>query len=361
METSSSVKSFKDLRDMISFAKQCISQDVSVEEYTIQENIRKVLRYININALILTRNNFIIKAPENISNIVFCHDDIDCIFINNKYNYILYYSPNNNSPSLLIQRFLSIHYSNSELVLLTHTNNKNQLYNITNWICVSIFVATTSIHKECNSTELTDIVLQQYNDNEFRRMFDELCNVVISNQSNIIRIDTTRPSCVNNLTRKASQNLNKILEILYEIVNWSCGMIKEDENVRNTKLYCKLKNSSIFETVKKHIKISRTMVYETIIKFWNRLNYELTLNVDNVQLIKKTFQNIMYCLNTHYKYLKYVLINLLQSNEEDNLVSLHSFIIMQLTEEYDEKINNLTQLADDMNILICDVIKHCSK
>lgn len=356
-----SVKTFDEIYDMILFAKQCMSQDLNIDEYTIYENIRKVLKYINIDASILTKQTMAIKNATTLSNIIFCIDEIDCIFINHTHDYVIYYSPNNKQPSLLVQRFLSIHYPKTELVILTSSDDNNQLYQTSNWIAVLLFVITSNIHKECESTMLIDILSKQFNDNEFRRMFDELCNVVTSNQSSITKIDTTRPRGVNTLTNKASQNLNKILDILYDIVSWSCGMIKDDENTRSTKLYYNLINSIVFEKLKKHIKISKTMVYETIIKLWNRLNYELTLNVDNVQLIKTTFQNIIHCMNTHYKYLVYVFMNLLQSNNEDNIICQHSFVIMKLTEEYDEKILNITRLADDMNSLICDVITRCSK
>ena len=346
---------------MISFAKQCLSQDLNIDEYTIFGNICKVVKYINIDALILTRQNMVIKNQEKVSNIVFCVDDIDCIFINHEQNYAIYYSPTNKPPSLLIQRLLSIHYPKTELIILSICNDNSQLFNTSNWIAVLLFVTTTNIHKECNKNELIEILSKQFNDNEFRRMFDEFCNVITSHQSNIIRIDMTRPRGVNTLTNKASQNLNKVLDTLYDIVCWSCGMIRDDENVRSAKVYCNLVNSIAFEKVKKHIKISKTMVYETIVKLWNRLNYELTLNVDNVQSIKTTFQNIIHCLNTHYKYLVYVFVNLLQSNNEDHYINHNSFIIMKLTEEYDEKIKNLTRLADDMGSLICDVVARCSK
>lgn len=355
-----SVKTFDEICDMILFAKQCMSQDLNIDEYTMYENIRKVLKYINIEASILTKQTMIIKNTKTISNIIFCIDEIDCIFINHARNYVIYYSPNNKQPSLLVQRFISIHYPENELVVLT-SNDNNRLFQTSNWIAVLLFVITSSIHKECESVELMSILSKQFNDIEFIRMFDELCNAVTSNQSSITKIDTTRTRGVNSLTNKASQNLNKILDILYDIVSWSCIMIKDDENARSTKLYYNLINSTVFENIKKHIKISKTMVYETIIKLWNRLNYELTLNVDNVQLIKTTFQNIIHCINTHYKYLVYVFMNFLQSNNEDNVICHHSFIIMKLTEEYDEKIKNITRLADDMNSLICDVITGCSK
>ena len=360
MDTTS-VKTFDEICDMISFARQCMSQDLNIKEYTIYENIRKVLKYINIEALILTRQNMLIKNIEKVSNVIFCVDDIDCIYINNKYNYVIYYSPSNKTPSLLIKRFLCIHYPKTELIVLTCGDNNNHNYNTINWVSVLMFVSTTSIHNECNSIELIDILSKQFNNNEFRRMFDEVCNVVVSNQSNITRMDMTRPRNVNNLTNKVSQNLNKILEIIYDIIHWSCRIINEDENVRKAQLYCIWTNSSTFDKVKKDIKISKGMVYETVIKLWNRLNYELTLNVDNVQLIKNTFQNIIYYINIHYKYLVYVFVNLLQPNNEGDIINQHSFIIMKLTEEYDEKVRNLTTIADDMNSLICNVIAHCSK
>ena len=355
-----SVKTFDELCDMISFARQCICQDLNVDEYTIYENIRKVIKYINIDGLILTRQNMVIKKTETVSNIILCLDDIDCIFISNTHNYIIYYSPTNKTPSLIIRRLLSIHYPNIEVITLSIDSNNNQLYDTTNWISALLFVTITSIYKECNNTEVIEVLSKQFNDNEFRRTFDELCNVVISNQSSVIRLDTSRPRDANSLTNKASQNLNKILEILHDIVIWICGMIKDDENVRSAKLYGNLVKSCAFEKIKKHVKISKTMVHETVIKLWNRLNYELTLNIDNTQLIKKTFQNIIHCLTTHYKYLVYVFINLLQFNNEDSLISHHSFIIMQLTEEYDDKIKHLTTISDDMNSLICDVIARCS-
>lgn len=354
-------KTFNDLCDMISFAKQCMSQDLDVDEYKIYDNIRKVLKYINIDALILPRQSMVIKNTDNVSNIIFCHDDIDCVFINNNLDYVLYYCPNNKNPSLLVQRFLSIHYPKAKLVVLTSSDYNNKLYITTNWISVLLFVITTNTHKQCNNMEMIDILSKQFNDNDFRRMFDDFCNVIISPQSSISRIDMTRPHGSKSLSNETSQNLNKILDIMYDIVSWSFGMIKDDENVRITNLYCILINSIVFERAKKHIKISKNMVNETVLKLWNRLNYDLKLNVDNAQSIKTTFQNIMYCLNTHYKYLVYILINLLQCNNADDIIYHHSFVIMKLTEEYDEKVKNLTKLADDMNSLICDVIKNCKK
>lgn len=357
-----SVKTFDSICDMILFAKQCMSQDLDVSEYTTCQNIRKTLKYIGVDALILTIQSMIIKNPEKVSNVIFCVDgDVDCVCINNKYNYMIYYSPTNKPPSLLIQRLLSIHYPKADITILTSGNDNNNLYHTSHWISVLLFVTTTSTHQEYHSTELIDTVSKQFKDHKFIRIFDEFCNIVTSNQSSVTRIDTSRPRGVNNLTNKASQNLNKILDILYDIVDWSCCMIKDDESVRSTKVYCNLIHSIAFEKVKKHIKISKTMVHETVIKLWNRLNYELTLNVDNVQLIKTTFQNIIHCLITHYKYVVYVFINLLQSNNEDNIICRQSFVIVKLTEEYDEKIRSITTLADDMNSLICDVIARCSK
>lgn len=350
------VKSFNELCDMISNAKQCMSQYLDIDEHTMCENIRAVLKYVNIDALILTKQNMLFT--NNISNIIFCDDDIGCMFINNRDNFVIYYSPNNKAPSLLIQRLLSIHCPRNKVIILPNDRNA-QLYNLCNWKSVTLFVVITSMHKEYNNTELIESLSNQLTDNEFRKNFDELSNIVTSNQSCIIKMNMTRTSCINDMTYKASQNLNNVLDILHDIVSWSCMMIRHDENVRDKKLYFKLQNSYTFETGKKHMRISRTIVYETILKLWNRLTYELTLNVGSAQLITQVFQNIMHCLNTHYKYLVYVLVNLLQSGIEDNIISHHSIIILSITEEYEDKIKKLTKLADDMDSLICDVTTLC--
>lgn len=358
---SQSVKTFDEMYDVISFARQCVSQNLKLEEYTVYDNIRKVLKYVNIDAFIFTRHNMVCKDFNKASNIIFCHDDIDCIFINQENNYIIYYSPRNKTPSLLIERFLSIHYPQNKLILLTNVMTNKPIYNLKDWISVLLFVITTNIKKECNNKELIETLSEQLNDNKFRKLFDELCNVVVSNHSNITKIDTTRPRGINNVTNKTSQNLSKILDILYDVVDWSCEMIKEDEKVRETELYSNLAKSTTFKTVKKHIKISKLMVYETIIKLWNRLNYDLTLNIDNKQLIKMSSQNILYCLTTHYKYVIHILINLLQTNNEDSIISHHVTIIMKLGEEYNKKVYHLRRLSDEIDSLINDVITYCNK
>ena len=355
------IKTYDEICDMISFAKQCISQHLNIDDESIYTNINKVLQYINTDAVILTRQCMLMKKTEKISNIIFCIDKIDCIFINHAHNYIIYYSPDNTLPSLLIQRFISIHYPKTRFIIMTKNEDNNQLFQTSNWIALLLFVITTNKYKECESRELIDILVNQLNDIEFRIVFDDFCNIVVSNQSNVTRMDMTRASGVNTLTYKTSQNLNKILDIVYDIVRWSCQMIVTDHNKRTTQLYCKINNHISFEKIKKNINSSKKTIYETVIELWNRLNYELTLNVDDVQLIKTTFQNIIHCVNTHYKYLLYVLIDLLQLSDEDTIICDNSFVIMNLTKEYDEKIKNLTRLGDDMNSLVCDVIACCSK
>lgn len=356
MDDNNNTKTFDELCDIISTARQCVSIEFNSEEYITKERICKVVKFINVDTLVLTKHNMLIPKKDKVSNIVFCHDknDSDCLFINHKFKYIIYFSPNDNEPNLLVQRLLSIYYSQYQLISLID-EAKARLAD--SWISCILFTSTTSINKESDSANVIDLLSKQYSDYEFVLDLQDLCNIVSSDQSMMCRMDLYRPRVSYMTTTQHSQNMNKILEILLDIVNWCCVMLKTDEHTRNETLYNKLSDSIAFQQVIKKVKISKTMVYETIVKLWNKLSYELTLNINNTELIRKTFKNIVYCWSLHYKYLIFVFIDLVQSINEDDVIQQHSNTILSLTEDYDKKLENITKLTDNMCELICEVFK----
>lgn len=358
MDSKDSTKTFDELYDIISSARQSVSIEFNSEEYITREKICKVLKFINVDTVVMTRHNMLVPKKDKVSNVVFCLDDNDCIFINHQFKYVLYYSPNNNEPNLLVHRLLSIYYSQYQLIsLIDETNKDTKTPIMDSWISCILFTATTSIHKDSNSNEIIDLLSKQYYDNEFILDLQDLCIVVSSDQSMMCKMDMCRPRVSYKTTSQHSQNMNKILEILLDIVNWCCVMIKKDEIIRAETLYCKLHNSLTFQKVKKHIQLSKTMVYETTIKLWNKLNYELTLDINNTELIQKTFKNIIHCWTTHYKYLVFVFINLVQSTGGCDIIHQHSCTLVSLTEDYDVKLKNITELTDSMCELINEVFK----
>ncbi len=360
MNNNVNTKTFLELCDIIKTARQCVSIEFDSQEHILKQKISQVLKFLRINATVLTKEDLLLPQKDKVSNVILCLDNSECLFINIKFRYIIHYSPNNEAPNLLIHRFLSIYYTDYQLISLFNESNTNIKCKMDDWMLCVLFTSITSIHRDYTNTELIDILSKQYNDNEFLLNFQDLCNVVSSNQTMMCKIDLCRPklSYTKIHPRVVSQNMNKILEILHHIVSWCCMSIKTDEKTRNNKLYCNLINCTEFEKIKKHIKISKTMVYETILKLWNRLNYELTLNINNVELIKQTFKNIVHCWNVHYKYVIFVLINLVQCNSDANsIINTYSYTIVSLTEEYDEKIREVTILADSMNELISEVLK----
>jgi ABC-type antimicrobial peptide transport system permease subunit len=350
-------KSFDELCDVISTARQSVSIEFNSKEYITKEKICKVLKFMNADTVVLTKHNMLIPKKEKVSSVIICNDiddDNDCMFISHKFKFVIFYSPNNNDPSLLIHRLLSIYYSQYQLIsLIDETKAKS----LNSWISCILFTTTTSIHKDSHSTEIIDILSKQYSDNEFVLDLQDVCNIVSSDQSMMCRMDLCRPRVSYMTTAQHSQNMNKILEILLDIVNCCCVMLNTDEKKRNETLDNKLSNNSAFEKVNKQTKISKTIVYETIIKLWNKLNYELTLNINNTELIRKTFQNIIHCWTIHYKHLIFVFITLVESTYENNDIQQQSSTILSLTEDYDKKIQNITKLTDSMCELICEVFK----
>lgn len=339
-------KSFDELCNVISIARQSVSIEFNLQEYFTKEKICKVLKFINVDAVLLTRYNMLIPKKEKVSNIVICDaDDNDCIFINHKFKYVVYYSPKNNEPNSLIHRILSIYYSQYQLLSLV---DETKAHVIESWISCIVFTTTTSINKDMDSNEIIDLLSKQYSDNEFVLNLQDLCNVVSSDQSMMYRMDLCRPRVSYLTTTQHSQNMNKILEILLDIVNWCCVIIKTDEYSRNQTFH----SNVAFQEINKKIMISNTMVYETMIKLWNKLNYELTLNINNTELIKKTFKNIVYCWTVHYKYIISMFINLVETTH-----ATHANDVLSLTEDYDKKIQKITTLTDSMSELICEVFK----
>lgn len=354
-------KTFFELCDIISNARKCVSIEFNSQEYILKQKICKVLTFLNIDAKVFTRDNILLFEKDKVSNVIICHDENHCLFINNKLHYIIYYSPNSQTPNLLVQRFISIYYKKYQLISLFDDNIINTECKIDHWILCILFSVITYIHKDYDSTDILQALSQEYNNSEFLLDFQDLCNVVSSNQTLIHKSDISRPRVFYTKLQTTShaQNMNKVLEILHDIVTWCCMTIKNDETVRNDKLYCKLISSGEFNRLKKHIKISKAIVYESIIKLWNRMNYELTLNNNNIQVVKQSFQNIVHSWSVHYKYLIFVFINLVQSNNSvDNIVNKYSFTIVSLTEEYDEKLREITILADSMNDLMNEVLKY---
>jgi hypothetical protein len=346
-------KSFDELLDIISTARQSVSIEFNLEEYFIKEKICKVLKFIDVDAVVLTRYNMLIPKKDKVSNVIICNDvddDNDCIFINHKLKYLIYYSPKNNEPNMIVHRLLSIYYSKYQLISLID-ENKSQV--IDSWISCILFTTTTSINKDIDSAEIIDLLSKQYSNNEFVLDLQDLCNVVSSDQSMMCRMDLCRPRVSHLTTAQHSQNMNKILEILLDIVNWCCVILNHDERTRNSKL-CEV---IAFQEVNKNIRISKTMVYETIIKLWNKLNFELTLNINNTELIKKTFKNIIHCWTVHYKYLIFEFINFVQLPNENDDIQKYSPTILSLTEDYDAKLTKITIITDSMCELIKEVFK----
>ena len=354
MDKSVPLKTFDELCEIVAAARQSVSIEFNSEAYITREKICKVLEFVNIDTVVLTRENMLLPKKDRVSNVIICVEGNDCVFINHKFKYVIYYSPDNKVLSLLIHRFLSLYYSSYQLITLFDEKNAepSTRCKIENWVSCILFTATTSLNKEFKSTDMIDVLSKQYNDNAFVLDLQELCQLVSSPQSMMCKMDTYRPRVSTTISTKHSQNMNKILEILYDIVSWCCSMLKNDDIIRSEKLYRHLVNSNAFDKVKKHIKISKTIVHDTTNKFWNRLNYELTLNANNTELIKKTFENIVHCWTTHYKYLIFALVNLLQSDNGTDIVHQHSFTILTLTEDYDEKLRNITRLTDSMCELI---------
>ena len=354
------MKNFIELCSIITNARQCVSIEFNSHEYKLKKKINQVLEFVKIDATVLTRQNMLLSERETVSNVIFCLEDNECLFVNTKLNYIIHYSPKNKVPNLLIHRFLSIHYINYQLMSLFDDSTTNNNCTLDDWMLCILFTAITSIHRDCTSVEVIDILSKQFDDNEVLLNFQDLCNVVSSNQASMCKMDIHRPhiSYTKLYPRRVSQNINKVLEILHDIVSWCCMSINTDEQRRNDKLYCNVIDTIELKNTKKHIEISKTMVYDTIVKLWNRLNYELTLNNNNVEIIKQTFKNIIHHWSVHYKYIILVFINLVQSNNDvSSDINNHSYTIVSLTEEYDEKIREMIVLADSMNELINEVLK----
>lgn len=340
-------KTYKEICDIITYAQQCVSPEIDVEVYLKKEKIINVMKVINVQSWILTRQEMLMDDVKDVSSIIFCHEYISCLFINNDLNYIMYHSSHNKKPSPLIERFISIYYPKHNLInILTDVNRR-----ITDWISCLLFLSVVKMSQKSSMDELLDTVKRQFQDIELTSMFMEFCEIVSSEQQQVSKFDLTRPKHIDQ-SIKNIDNLNRVIDIMYDIVCWCCETMKEDEKLRNNKLYCNIKESERFQKLTKHIQTSLKIVSKNIVKTWNKFDYELSLMNNNIEVVKKYLENIMFCMLIHYKYVISLFIELLQIPNDKDIIYKYSFVIISLTEEYDEKIRKIIQLADGMKELL---------
>ena len=345
------IMSLDDVCDMISFAKHCLSPLKNDDNYVSRDYIVNTLGYMRIDALLLTKHNMIVGDNDCMSNIIFCFDDCNCIFINKIHRYILYYSPTNTEISELIKRFIKIHYSKYKLIKTSFDKIIND--ELKYWVLCVWFTVVTSKHEHENSDIVIRVLEDEFKDTRFMITFNEMCHILTSKQKQMVKFDFSRSNTVSNI-RYHPQNVDKILELLYETVQCFCKIIKIDEEVRSSRLYSNIVNNNHFNKVKKHIKISKTMVHETILKFWNQLDYELKLNIDNINIIMKSCHNIIHCFVIHYRYLIHVYVNLLK---HDYTLTKYSITFMELIEEHELKLQTVISLGDDLTEIVNCVLQ----
>lgn len=357
----SSKKSFNDIQQMVSLARQCMSSEINIKQYQTKQKLCNLLDYFNLSAYILTKHEMFMGKNNNMQNIILCLEHLHCLYIDNVKKQIIYYSLCDKEPSLLLKRFISIHFPNHDLTVLyieTHYNN-DRICELTKCL---LFVLLTTRYTNKNRDELLDILVDEFCDFEFVVVFDEMCNIITSQQKKICKLDFSRPKGFNELLTitegsKKANNTTRVMDILYDIVLWCCETIKTDEQNRNNLLCKENEYDKHIESVKQNMRISGWMCHTNMTKVWNRLNYELTLNTNNIRLIKKTIQNIIHCGTLHYKYLIHMCLDLLQTMNEKDMICQNTLSIMSLTEEYDDKINCINCLADNVLELIDDIFK----
>ena len=230
----------------------------------------------------------------------------------------------------------------------------DELIDIEPWVLCILFVKLTSIYNNESYENLLQMLTDEMKDVQFITSWNEICLKATSVTANNNKMILSRTVGVKENTQLSS--VNRTLEIMHNIVKCCCDSIQEDEKSRLETLYKAIKRNSRFDTIKKHIKISMKIANETVLKLWNQLDYELRLNnKNNREIIFRTQTNIMYCVMTHYKYLLYVYMDILQniSKDADNSLSPYVMLFMSLVEKHEVTIKNITAIGDEMD----DVIK----
>jgi hypothetical protein len=338
--------SFQGINDKILFARQSMSSDFFNKSLKTRDILHKVFSFLKIDAWLLTRNNMMINKDEFISSIVFCFENISTLFVNHEHKYILYFDPINGCRYVLIDRYLQRMFPSYSVYNVELTNHN--IEGIEPWLYCAWFILITNRYEHEHKDIVLNALKEESKDTCFIKTFYECCLETISTCKGW--------SFVNERQATKRQNnmpaINNILGFLYEIVQIYCKVIDSDERERCTMLYNKLPPTSQFQSIKRHITISKRMASETITKLYHMLEYELKINSWSSQMIQRTHLNMTHCIVTHYKYLIHVYTDVLKNNNTDSPLTKYSFQFIEFIEQHNDTLKNINKLADTMNDLV---------
>jgi len=66
----SSKKSFDEIQQMVSLARQCMSSEINIKQYQTKQKLCTLLDYFNLSAYVLTKHEMFMGKNNNIQNII---------------------------------------------------------------------------------------------------------------------------------------------------------------------------------------------------------------------------------------------------------------------------------------------------